>query len=93
MTSVKKFRRPETVVEEIDTKPYAYSVRAALDAFSFLSESELRKLIREDKIAVRYKGRTIVVLGDSLRRYVDSLPTERQVHIECAAQRDRDGAA
>lgn len=63
-------------LEEVDRRPYAYSIKGALEAFP-LSESRLRRLIRTEKLAVRYEGAKVLILGDSLRRYIDSLPSRR----------------
>lgn len=81
---------PESVPVEVpvDTTPYAHSLQGAMD-YSGLSESRLRKLIRDDVLAVRYEGAKILVLHSSLHRYLESLPSVRVVERECAAQRGR----
>lgn len=73
-------------VTDIETRPYVYTVPAAIAAFGF-SESKIRALIREDKVAVRYDGSKVFIVGTSLRRYIDSLPSVRVDGRECAARR------
>ena len=75
----------------VTVAPYAFNFPGALE-YSGLSESKLRQLIRDDVIAVRYEGAKLLILGDSLRRYVDSLPAFRVVERDCAAQRYREEA-
>lgn len=61
----------------VDLRPYSYSVEGATQAFG-LSKWRVRQLIRDEKVAVRYDGAKLHILGDSLRRWIDSLPSERQ---------------
>ncbi|WP_433734871.1 helix-turn-helix domain-containing protein (plasmid) [Nocardia sp. CA-129566] len=64
----------------------SYSVAQAHTATG-LSESTLRRLVREGQIAARYYGAKILIDAESLRRYYESLPSERQVDRDCAANR------
>lgn len=84
----------ETLVEliadgTIECRPYVYSVKGACEAFA-LSESDLRRQIRAGRIAVRYAGAKVLIIGDSIRAFIDSLPAERQVlRADVAANRHR----
>ncbi|MFR9773169.1 helix-turn-helix domain-containing protein [Nocardia sp. SC052] len=62
----------------------SYNVRQAAEATG-IAEYTLRKLVRECKIAARYHGASILIDAKSLERYYQSLPSERQVERECAA--------
>ncbi|WP_280245534.1 helix-turn-helix domain-containing protein [Nocardia abscessus] len=64
----------------------SYSVRQAYEATG-IAEYTLRKLVREGKIAARYHGASILIDAESLARFYKSLPSERQVERECAANR------
>lgn len=69
-------------------KQISYNVRQAFEA-SGIAESTLRRLVREGRIAARYMGSTILIDAASLARYYRSLPSERQVEREVAANRGR----
>lgn len=64
----------------------SYNTRQAALATG-LAESTLRKLVREGKIAARYYGSTILIDAEDLARFYRALPSERQVEVECAANR------
>ncbi|MFF0546902.1 helix-turn-helix domain-containing protein [Nocardia thailandica] len=66
----------------------SYNTRTASEATG-IAESTLRKLVREGKIAARYLGATILIDAADLARFYRSLPSERQVDVECAANRGR----
>lgn len=68
------------------TEQISYSVRQASEATG-ISEHTLRRLVRENKIAARYCGATVLIDAESLRHFYQSLPSERQVERECAANR------
>ncbi|MFC9892140.1 hypothetical protein ACFVMC_00460 [Nocardia sp. NPDC127579] len=72
-----KFDQPQQI---------SYNVRQAFEATG-ISEPSLRRLVREAKIAARYFGSTILIDAESLAGYVRSLPSERQIDRECAANR------
>lgn len=57
----------------VDTRPYSYSVESA-SAATGLSEWKIRELIRHERVAARQEGAKLVIDGESLRHYVDSLP-------------------
>ncbi|MBF6133486.1 helix-turn-helix domain-containing protein [Nocardia otitidiscaviarum] len=67
-------------------KQISYNTRQASEATG-LAESTLRKLVREGHIAARYFGSSILIDAESLALYYRSLPSERQVERECAANR------
>ena len=75
-----------------DTEPVpaqiSYSVAQAAAATG-MSEWTIRKLVREHKLAARYNGSQILIDADSLKSLYDSLPSERQIERECAANRRR----
>lgn len=62
----------------------SYNVKQA-SAATGLSEHTIRREIRENRLAARYNGSQILIEAESLARFVRSLPSERQVHRECAA--------
>lgn len=64
----------------------SYNVRQAHEATG-IGESTLRKLIREGMIAARYLGSTLLIDAKDLQRFYDSLPSEKQVEREVAANR------
>ncbi|WP_280499419.1 helix-turn-helix domain-containing protein [Nocardia cyriacigeorgica] len=64
----------------------SYNVKQAAEATG-MSEWTIRKLVRENKLAARYNGSQILVDAESLATYYRSLPSERQVERECAANR------
>lgn len=72
---------PDTVLQQI-----SYNVKQAAEATG-LAESTIRRLVREGLIAARYHGSTILIDADDLARYYRSLPSERQVERDCAANR------
>ncbi|QIS06806.1 hypothetical protein F5X71_34855 [Nocardia brasiliensis] len=55
---------------------YSYCVAGAMDAFG-LSRSKIYELARNEVVTVRYEGTKLLVLGESLRRYIDALPAVR----------------
>lgn len=64
----------------------SYNTRQAAAATG-LAESTLRQLVRQGKLAARYHGATVLIDAADLARYFRSLPSERQVDRECAANR------
>ncbi|MGV9818381.1 helix-turn-helix domain-containing protein [Nocardia xishanensis] len=72
---------PATHVQQI-----SYNPRQAAEATG-LSEHTIRRLVRENKIAARYYGSSVLVDAESLTRFYRSLPSERQIDRECAANR------
>lgn len=62
----------------------SYNVKQA-SAATGLSEYTIRRAIRENDLAARYNGSQIIIEAESLVLYVRSLPSERQVHRDCAA--------
>lgn len=72
--------------EELLPAQISYSVKSAAIATG-ISESRLRHLIRTGKIVARYDGATVLIDAESLHLYYRSLPSERVVDRECAAQR------
>ncbi|PKV80852.1 helix-turn-helix domain-containing protein [Nocardia fluminea] len=64
----------------------SYNTRQAAAATG-IAESTLRQLVRQGKLAARYNGASILIDAEDLARYYRSLPSERQVDIECAANR------
>ncbi|MBF6416907.1 MerR family transcriptional regulator [Nocardia cyriacigeorgica] len=64
----------------------SYNTRQAAEATG-MSEWMIRKLVRENKLAARYNGSQILVDAESLATYYRSLPSERQVERDCAANR------
>ncbi|AXK88878.1 DNA binding domain-containing protein, excisionase family [Nocardia farcinica] len=64
----------------------SYNVRQAAAATG-MSEWTIRKLVRENQIAARYLGSQILIDPESLAQFFRSLPSERQVERECAANR------
>lgn len=64
----------------------SYSVRQASEATG-IAESTIRQLVREGHLAARYLGSKILVDAVDLDRYYRSLPSERQVEREVAANR------
>ncbi|NNH73828.1 helix-turn-helix domain-containing protein [Nocardia uniformis] len=52
-----------------------------------IGESTLRSLVRQGHLAARYYGSRVLIDAESLRRYYNSLPSERQVDREVAANR------
>lgn len=69
-----------------DQKPkqISYNVQQAHIATG-IGESTLRRLVRENAIAARYMGSTILIDAESLARYYATLPSERIVERDCAA--------
>lgn len=57
----------------VDTLPYSYSVQGAMAAFG-LSKTRIHDLIRDEVVAVRQEGVKLLIIGSSLRSYIDSLP-------------------
>ncbi|MFE3105970.1 helix-turn-helix domain-containing protein [Nocardia tengchongensis] len=64
----------------------SYNTRQAAEATG-IAESTLRRLVREGKVAARYFGATVLIDAESLAQFYRSLPSERQVERECAANR------
>ncbi|WP_158607951.1 helix-turn-helix domain-containing protein [Nocardia panacis] len=64
----------------------SYSVKQAAAATG-MSEWTIRDLVRRNRLAARYAGSQILVDAESLASYYNSLPSERQVERECAANR------
>lgn len=64
----------------------SYNVKQAAEATG-MSEWTIRDLVRKHKLAARYNGSQILVDAESLASYYRSLPSERQVERECAANR------
>jgi excisionase family DNA binding protein len=54
--------------------PIAYTIRAAVWA-SGLSRSRIYELIAAGKIEARKEGRRTLIMAESLRRYLEALPT------------------
>lgn len=65
-------------------KQISYSTRQALDATG-LSEHTIRQLVRDGKIAARYYGSKLLIDAESLERFYRSLPSQRVVERDCAA--------
>ncbi|PPJ31870.1 hypothetical protein C5E45_32795 [Nocardia nova] len=65
----------------------SYSVESASVATG-ISESRIRRLVREGKLAARYLGATVLIDAESLRALYNSLPSQKQVDREVAANRD-----
>lgn len=74
---VKSVVRSVLAENAVDTAPYSYTVESAMDATG-LSETRIRSLIREDVIATRQEGVKLIIVGTSLRKYIDSLPAREQ---------------
>ncbi len=73
-TQVLKQLIRETLAEmSVDTRPYSYNTKTAMAATG-LAKWKLMELIRDDRLAVRQEGKKLIIDGDSLRRYIDSLP-------------------
>ncbi|WP_330253034.1 helix-turn-helix domain-containing protein [Nocardia sp. NBC_00565] len=64
----------------------SYNVRQAHLATG-IGESTLRKLVREGHLAARYLGSTLLIDADDLKRLFASLPSEKQVDRDVAANR------
>jgi len=64
----------------------SYSTKQAAAATG-IAESTRRQLIRQGTRAARYLGSTILIDAGDLARFYRSLPSERQVERECAANR------
>ncbi|AHH22127.1 hypothetical protein NONO_c73710 [Nocardia nova SH22a] len=64
----------------------SYSVAQAAAATG-MSEWTIRKLVREHRLAARYLNSQILIDPESLASFYKSLPSERQVERECAANR------
>jgi hypothetical protein len=62
----------------------SYNVKQA-SAATGLSDYAIRHAIREGKLAARYLGDKILIEAESLVLFIRSLPSERQVHRDCAA--------
>lgn len=73
-------------IRDIEPRQISYNTRQAAAATG-IAESTLRKLVREGHIAARYHGSAILIDAEDLHRYYRSLPSEKQVHVECAANR------
>ena len=69
-------------------RPLAYSPAQAAQVLP-IAESSIRRLVREGKIHARYFGSSILIDADALTAFYHSLPTEKQVERECAANRHR----
>lgn len=52
-----------------------------------VGESTLRKLVREGLLAARYLGSTLLIDADDLKRFYRSLPSEKQIDRDVAANR------
>lgn len=72
---------PEPQPEQI-----SYSVKTASIATG-ISESRIRRLVREGYLAARYLGESVLIDAESLRRMYASLPSEKQVERDVAANR------
>lgn len=70
----------------VDLHKISYSVQQAHEATG-IAESTLRQLVRHGHLAARYLGSKILIDADDLVRYYRSLPSERQVEREVAANR------
>ncbi|MGW4126272.1 helix-turn-helix domain-containing protein [Nocardia sp. NPDC004711] len=75
-----------TVEDVTAPQQISYNTRQAAEATG-IAESTLRKLVRDGLIAARYYGSTISIDAEDLARFYRSLPSERQVERECAANR------
>lgn len=64
----------------------SYSIQSA-EIATGISESRLRRLVREGKVAARYFGATVLIDAESLRCFYESLPSEKQVERDVAANR------
>jgi hypothetical protein len=62
----------------------SYNVKQASIATG-LSEYTIRLAVRENRLAARYNNSQIIIEAESLVLFVRSLPSERQVHRDCAA--------
>lgn len=71
-------------VESDAPRQISYNVHQAFVA-SGIAESTLRRLVRKGEIAARYHGSTILIDAESLARYYASLPSERVIQRDCAA--------
>jgi excisionase family DNA binding protein len=56
--------------------PFSDTVARSAQRFG-LSEWTIRQLANEGKIRARYHGRRVLIIQQSLRAYVESLPDER----------------
>lgn len=64
----------------------SYNVRQAHEATG-IGESTLRSLVRKGHLAARYLGSTLLIDAEDLMRFYSSLPSERQVERDVAANR------
>lgn len=71
---------------ELRPQQISYNVHQGFVATG-IAETTLRRLVREGKIAARYHGSTILIDAQSLASYYNSLPSERVVERDCAANR------
>lgn len=71
-----KYVAPQEV--EPDVRPISFSVEGAM-AYTGLSKWRVNELIREEILIVRKEGAKNLIMGDSLRRYVNSLPARGDV--------------
>lgn len=76
----------DTRINTAALQQISYNVRQAHDATG-IGESTLRQLVRKGHIAARYLGSSILIDADDLLRYYNSLPSERQVDRDVAANR------
>ncbi|WP_433597900.1 helix-turn-helix domain-containing protein [Nocardia sp. CA-135953] len=67
-------------------RPLAYTPAQATQIVP-IAESSVRRLVREGKLAARYYGSAVLIDAVSLESFWRSLPSERQVDRECAANR------
>jgi hypothetical protein len=58
---------------EPDLRPISFNIDGAM-AYTGLSRSKINELIRDDVLIVRKEGTKNLIDGDSLRRYIKSLP-------------------
>ncbi len=72
--------------DKIERRQISYNVRQAHEATG-IGESTLRQLVRKGHLAARYMGTTILIDADDLERFYNSLPSEKQVDRDVAANR------
>lgn len=80
-------RRPVDAVVDATLQQISYNVRQA-HLVTGIGESTLRKLVREGRLAARYLGTTVLIDAEDLMRFFASLPSEKQVDHDVAANRE-----
>ncbi|WP_280331536.1 helix-turn-helix domain-containing protein [Nocardia wallacei] len=69
-------------------EPIAFSPRQIVEMVG-VSDSTVRRWVRGKCFTVRYAGSSVLIDAASFREFYESLPTEKQVERECAANRGR----